>query len=474
MKKKNVLEILFSVIFTVLSLAFLIQLYLMDKLPILYFSIICLVVILMAGGLMFLQLSKKINKTNKTLGKVLIGILSILLILGNVYIYKMNHTIRNIINNDTKKIEVSVIVKKESAVEKIEDITGLVGNIQVGNSIYTDKAISEMKEINANLQFKNYLGFDTFGDDLLNGGVEAMILNEAMRGQFEETHPDFSEQTRVIHSFFYEEENKDISVNVDVTKKTFNVYISGIDQSGSIQTLGRSDVNKVMTINPQTRQIFILDIPRDYYIPQVCQANQLDKLTHTGIFGVDCTVESMSNYLGIDMNYYVRINFSSLEQIVDALGGVDVESAYDFNAGGYHFNVGINHLNGAQALAFSRERYSFEGGDNVRIANQTRVLKAIIDKVTSPAILTNYMSFMDAISGTFQTNMNEKEINALIKMQLNDMRSWQISSGHLEGTGGIDWTPANGFDAYVMYPDEDSRLRALKEIETIMNGGTLE
>lgn len=229
-----------------------------------------------------------------------------------------------------------------------------------------------------------------------------------------------------------------------------------------------------MTINPQTRQIFILDIPRDYYIPQVCQANQLDKLTHTGIFGVDCTVESMSNYLGIDMNYYVRINFSSLEQIVDALGGVDVESAYDFNAGGYHFNVGINHLNGAQALAFSRERYSFEGGDNVRIANQTRVLKAIIDKVTSPAILTNYMSFMDAISGTFQTNMNEKEINALIKMQLNDMRSWQISSDHLEGTGGIDWTPANGFDAYVMYPDEDSRLRALKEIETIMNGGTLE
>lgn len=331
-----------------------------------------------------------------------------------------------------------------------------------------------MKEINANLQFKNYLGIDTFGDDLLNGGVEAMILNEAMRGQFEETHPDFSEQTRVIHSFFYEEENKDISVNVDVTKKTFNVYISGIDQSGSIQTLGRSDVNKVMTINPQTRQIFILDIPRDYYIPQVCQANQLDKLTHTGIFGVDCTVESMSNYLGIDMNYYVRINFSSLEQIVDALGGVDVESAYDFNAGGYHFNVGINHLNGAQALAFSRERYSFEGGDNVRIANQTRVLKAIIDKVTSPAILTNYMSFMDAISGTFQTNMNEKEINALIKMQLNDMRSWQISSDHLEGTGGIDWTPANGFNAYVMYPDEDSRLRALKEIETIMNGGTLE
>lgn len=474
MKKKNVLEILFSVIFTVLSLAFLIQLYLMDKLPILYFSIICLVVILMAGGLMFLQLSKKINKTNKTLGKVLIGILSILLILGNVYIYKMNHTIRNIINNDTKKIEVSVIVKKESTVEKIEDITGLVGNIQVGNSIYTDKAISEMKEINANLQFKNYLGIDTFGDDLLNGGVEAMILNEAMRGQFEETHPDFSEQTRVIHSFFYEEENKDISVNVDVTKKNFNVYISGIDQSGSIQTLGRSDVNKVMTINPQTRQIFILDIPRDYYIPQVCQANQLDKLTHTGIFGVDCTVESMSNYLGIDMNYYVRINFSSLEQIVDALGGVDVESAYDFNAGGYHFNVGINHLNGAQALAFSRERYSFEGGDNVRIANQTRVLKAIIDKVTSPAILTNYMSFMDAISGTFQTNMNEKEINALIKMQLNDMRSWQISSDHLEGTGGIDWTPANGFNAYVMYPDEDSRLRALKEIETIMNGGTLE
>lgn len=473
-KNQNLVEKVFSVVFSILAIVFLVQLFLMDKLPMLYFMIVVVLLGLISAGLVAIQMSKKVNKSNKTLGKVLMGLFSILLIVGNVYIFKTNSAFSSIVDHGKKKIEISVVVMKDSSIEDVKDLKGKLGNVTVGDSLYTDRALDEIeKETQVNVV--DYIGFDSFGDALYNGEVEAIVLNESFRNQFEEKHPTFDEDTRVIKTYTYEEENnKDISVNVDVTKEPFNVYISGIDQRGTIDTTGRSDVNKVMTVNPQTRQIFIVDIPRDYYVKQVCQANQLDKLTHTGIFGVDCTVESMSNYLGIDINYYVRINFSSLETIVDALGGITVDSAYDFTAQGYTFTVGPNQLNGAEALAFSRERYSFGGGDGVRIENQTRVLKGIIDKVTSPAILTNYLSFMDAISGTFQTNMSEKEMNALIKMQLNDMRGWTITSDHLSGKGATDWTPANGFNAYVMYPDGTSRERVLKKMETVMQGGTVE
>lgn len=469
-EKGRLLEIIFSVIFSALSIFFLVQLYLMDKLPGAYYAAAAVILLLIVAGLVSLQMASKISTANKTLGKVLMVILSVLMIFGNVYIYKTTHAIKNIISDNTNKIEVSIIVMKDSPIEKIEDLSSTLGNINVGDYAYIEKALDEIREVNSSFEIKDYNGFDSFGDALYNGEVEAIILNESFRGQFEDNHPSFSEDTRVIKSFIYEEIAKDISVEASVTEEPFTVYITGIDQRGSINTTGRSDVNKVLTINPKTRQIFIVDIPRDYYVPQVCQANQKDKLTHTGIFGVDCTVESMSNYMGIDINYYVRINFSSLEKIVDALGGIQVESEYSFSAGGYTFTKGTNYLNGAQALAFSRERYSFAAGDNVRIANQTRVLKGMIEKATSPSIITNYLSFMDAISGTFQTNMSEKEINSLIKMQLSDMRGWTITSDALTGTGGTDWTPANGFNAYVMYPDGTSLERVLEEIQAVKEG----
>ncbi|WP_294562352.1 LCP family protein [uncultured Traorella sp.] len=470
--QKNTLEIIFSAVFLLISIIFLILLYLMDKLPFMYYAVIAIVVLIIVLIFISLQMSGKIHKTNKTLGKIIMTILSGIMIFGSVYIYKTNSAIKSIVASNTDKIEISVIVMNDSPIESIEDLSQTIGNINVGDYSYIEKALDEIREVNSSFNIQDYVSFDRFADALYNGDVEAIILNEAFRSQFDENHPDFSTETRVIKSYVYEEEQKDISLNVDVTSEPFTVYITGIDQSGSISTVGRSDVNKVMTVNPTTHQIFIVDIPRDYYIPQVCQANQLDKLTHTGIFGVDCTVESVSNYMGIDINYYIRINFSSLEKIVDALGGIEVNSEYAFSAGGYTFNQGINYLNGAQALAFSRERYSFGGGDNVRIANQTRVLIGMIDKVTSPAIITNYLSFLDAISGTFQTNMSEDEINALIKMQLNDMRGWTITSDALSGTGGTDWTPANGFNAYVMYPDGTSLERVLGEIRAVKEGSS--
>lgn len=469
-KIKNMPELIFSSIYTLIVLVFVVQLILLDKLPFLYLGMVVGVLLLVTLGLVALQFGKKINKSNKTLGKVLMGLLAIILMVGNVYIFKTSSALKNMINNNTDKIEVAVVVMKDSPIKEIKELSQQVGVISVGDSTYVDHALEEMKEENDSFDVNTYADFNRFADALYDGSVEAIVLDMSFVTQFEENHPTFSEDTRVIKSYYYEEEKDDIVIDTDVTKDTFTVYLSGIDQRGSIGVRGRSDVNKVLTINPKTRQILIVDIPRDYYVKQVCQYNQLDKLTHTGIFGVDCTVQSVANYMGIDINYYVRVNFSSLEKIVDALGGIEVESVYNFNAQGYSFSKGTNYLNGAQALAFSRERYSLPNGDFDRIQNQTRVLEGMIKKAISPSITTNYLSFMDAISGTFQTNMPESDINDLIKMQLNDMRGWNIVSDQLSGTGGMDWTPANGFNAYVCYPDGTSLDRVLTKIEAIKNG----
>lgn len=481
MKKKSNeqnkgIEIGFSIVFSLVVVIFIIQLFLLDKLPFLYNGIISVLLLLITLGLVALQFGRKINKTNKTLGKIIMVILSVLLIVGNVYIYKTRSAISNIVNENEDKIEISIVVMKDSAIETIDDLSQNIGVIQVGDSTYVNKALDELRQENDSFNVKEYTGFDQFANALYDGEVEAIALDTSFITQFEDNHPNFSNETRVIKSYYYEEVKTDISIDVDVTQETFAVYLTGIDQRGSIGVRGRSDVNKVLIINPKTRQILIVDIPRDYYIEQVCQYNQKDKLTHTGIFGVDCTVESVSNYMGIDINYYVRVNFSSLEKIVDALGGIDVYTEYAFNAlgGEYSFKEGTNHLNGAQALAFSRERYTLPNGDFDRIQNQTKVLKGIINKAISPSIITNYLSFLDAISGTFQTNLSEKEINALIKMQLNDMRGWDIVSDQLSGKGGTDWTPANGFNAYVCYPDGTSLERVLGKIRTIKEGGIIE
>lgn len=476
-KNENIAGKVISVLYGLVTVVLLLQLFLMDKLPLLYLGIVCFVFVTIAVLLISLQMAKKISKTNKTLGKVLMVLLSILLVVANVYIYSTNQALSEISGDETKKTEVSIVVMQDSPIESIEDLVGKkVGQITIGETENVAKAIGEIEEeTKSSLNLSNYHSFDRFGNALYENEVDAIVLNEAFRGMFEEKHPNFEAETRVIKTYSYVEKNEDIRNEVqDITENPFTVYITGIDQRGTIGVRGRSDVNKVMTVHPKTHEILLIDIPRDYYIPQVCQANQYDKLTHTGIFGPDCTVQSMANFMGIDINYYVRVNFSSLEQIVDALGGITVYSKYTFNAGGYQFYADQpNELNGAAALAFCRERYSLPNGDGDRIMNQSLVLSAMISKMTSPSIITNYLGFMNSISGTFQTNMSDDEINRLIKMQLSDMSGWNITSYGVNGTGGTDWTPANGFNAYVNYPNMDSVYEAVRRIEAVKNGEIL-
>ena len=219
-------------------------------------------------------------------------------------------------------------------------------------------------------------------------------------------------------------------------------------------------------------KILLSTTPRDYYvtIPGV-SGEQRDKLTHAGIYGVDVSMATLENLYGIDISYYARVNFTSLIKIVDALGGVEVQSEYAFSAGGYSFQEGTNYLNGEQALAFSRERYSFSGGDNQRGKNQEAVLTGILQKAMSPAILTNASALITSVSDSVETNMTRQEMAKFINMQLSDGASWTIESTAAVGTGDNQACYSSGSQLlYVMWPDEASVSEISTKMQQVLSG----
>ena len=175
----------------------------------------------------------------------------------------------------------------------------------------------------------------------------------------------------------------------------------------------------------------------------------------------------------IDINYYFRLNFAGFEQIIDALGGVDVNSDYDFDSGnttGYHFNKGENHLNGEQALVFARERYAFKEGDRQRGRNQMAVIQGVVDKATQPAFLKNYLSVLDSLDGAFETNVPYDVMASLVRKQLDERGSWQVLSYSVDGTGDTQKPYSMSSKAYVMIPDQNTVDKAKVLMKKVREG----
>ncbi len=268
-----------------------------------------------------------------------------------------------------------------------------------------------------------------------------------------------------------------VSKDVDVVDEPFTVYLSGSDtRNDELGEAGRSDVNILMVINPKTKQILLLNTPRDYYVYNPAQGMN-DKLTHCGNDGIENSMAALKELYGIDIDYYGQINFSGFEKLIDELGGIDIEIPESFtswNDDSYTFSAGMQHLNGYEALLFARERYAFSGGDNTRGSNQMQVIEAVIDKVThdSTDVLFNYGGVMDSLEGMFKTSLLNGDIAKLVKMQLGDMSEWNIQSFAVVGTGASRST--SGGNAYVMIPDDDSVNQAKAMINTVVSGGVLE
>ncbi|MCD7949522.1 MAG: LCP family protein [Erysipelotrichaceae bacterium] len=417
------------------------------------------------------------GKIRNVVGKMVSLLLSILLMISSLYVAQGNSALASISGSTTQTNRMVVVVLDESDYESLNDISG--ETIEINNSDDSDNlatAIAALNEEDSSIATNDVGDYETLCSDLYDSSTPAILINEANYAFMENYQEDFSDETRVIWSYDIESEVNDIAKNVDVTNTTFTIFISGIDTSGKVSTVSRSDVNMLVTVNPTTKQILLTSIPRDYYVT-LANKNAKDKLTHAGLAGVENSVATIENFMNIDINYYARVNFTSLVTMVDALGGVSVYSDYTFTSrhGGYSFTKGYNSVDGDKALAFVRERYNLPNGDNDRIRNQQYLLTAMLKKAMSPAIITNYTSILDAISGSFETNMTSSEITSLIKMQLNDMADWDIMQIQLTGTGaymtGGAYMPNNKL--YYMIPDDDSVAYATELIQAMVDGETI-
>jgi LCP family protein required for cell wall assembly len=446
-----------------------------DILPTKYLIPALIIEIIIPLVLIFLMLKK--NFKNKI--KIALSIISIPIIILygilSTYLNKTYKFIENIIDDGYIIENYSVIVLNNNTYNELKDLE----NKTIGYYKQEELAISEaLNKIQEEISIKNkeFASNNILTEKLLNGEIPSIIIEESYRPIIEETIPDINEKTKVIHKIEIKRKKDEIVKNVDVKNETFNIYISGIDVYGNISSVSRSDVNIVASVNPETHQMLLISIPRDYYVQLDGTTGYKDKLTHAGIYGVDKSVKTLENLLDIEINYYIKVNFSSVEKMIDTIGGVDVYSKYTFI--GYEnstFKEGFNRVNGKQGLEFARTRKTVEGGDRTRGENQEALIQAILDKITSKEIITKYTNILDALNGTFQTNMPMENITDLLKKQLNDMSSWTVTSISLDGYDASRYTySCPGQLLYVMEPDEESIEIAKQKIQEIKEGQLLE
>lgn len=413
------------------------------------------------------------TKPREIVGKVISLLLSVLMIFGSVMINKGYSTLDDITNSNTKSTHYAIVVLKSSKIDSLSELQNesIEYCLQYDKEKDMNQVIAEAKKKESSLNFDVAMTYSKLGDDLYNNTVNAILINTAYNGMFEENHPDFQNEVKEIWTSDIETKVKDFSTRVSVTNTPFIIYISGIDTYGSITTVSRSDVNMIVTVNPNTKKILLTSIPRDYYVT-LANMKKKDKLTHSGIAGPENTVKTMSNFIGIDINYYARVNFTSLITMVDALGGITIDVDREFYENGHTYSTGLQRMNGEQALEFSRERHSFADGDNVRVKHQQDVLMAMLNKMMSPAVITNYSSVLKAISGCFETNMASSDITDLIKMQINDNASWTFKQKQFTGTGVMQTGGAYMPDSklYYMIPNDDSVKENLQAIKDVLNG----
>lgn len=467
-------KIINGVIFIIQIIASFIMLYIfydIKFIPMNYFIGLAVVLVGMLIGEYFLIFNKKPKSKRSIITQAFSVILSVFMIIASSYAYKMGEVVDLVSSKSFQKRAISVIVLNHSTIRNERQLPKQkVGYISSIDKESMDFAIADMTKNIGKIELKDYKDFAGLVDDLYNQKVAAIILDEAFRTLVEQDKEDFDMDTRVIYQVL-KDESFVHSNRVDVTEKPFLVYISGNDQYGEISSVSRSDVNMLVAINPKTKQILLISIPRDSYYP-LHRNGQLDKFTHAGIYGLQESINTLEDIMDEQINYYVRMNFTSFMNIVDSLGGITINSPAEFTTkiGKFHIKKGINELNAREALAFVRERKSFAAGDFERGKNQQRMIAAIVDKVCSPVILTSFSSILDTVSTSIDTNLSSEEMRALVQLQLTKMPSWDIQTYQIIGdTGMRPCYSSGGREASVVILYNSSIKQAQSYIDDLMS-----
>lgn len=301
-------------------------------------------------------------------------------------------------------------------------------------------------------------------NSLQNSSVQLAAVRKATLPIIEEADSAFYASLAVLHTIRVAGEGTANVQQIDITKP-YVVYISGIDTSGKISSISRSDVNMLMVINPVTHAILLVNTPRDYYVQLHGTTGLRDKLTHAGVYGVNTSIRTLEDLYGVDISHYVRINFTSLVTLIDTLGPIEVYSDHNFSS----YRKGYNTLNSKQALEFARERYSFSEGDRQRGRNQQHVIEAIIAKLSRTENAVRLPQITQALRGAIETDMPEASLKAIIRQQLDDIRPWKVESIAVDGVGAMQPTYSYGSsNLYVMIPSDESVAAAKQKMRSYL------
>lgn len=462
-KKRVPILVLIIYIFSVLSLVFMgsqliINNLLSDKYRYGILGIITLVILIV--GFVIYKFRHK---------KILVYVLSFILMLfailetlAGAYIFKTFYSYNKKVNETNHNLY-SLITLKTNSVNNISEIkTADIYYDVHDNKKEIQDIENQVRTMNNNINFKEGDSSIFLAKKLIKKEIEYMLVNEAKLEILKTSYKEFNDSYKIVelnngNKIKVTSEKKNIAKSVELGK-SFNVFVTGGDSYEGLYSDLRSDVNILLTINPKTREVLMTSIPRDAYV--MMRDLGYDKLTHAGIYGIDTLVGTIEDLLNTEINYYIKINFASLEKIVNALGGVTVHNDYEFTSRilGKYYPKGELELDGARALDFSRERYSLPSGDFDRGQNQLKVMEAMFKKALSPSILLNYTSVLDTILEAMNTNIPVNQITQLVNNQIDDNKPWTFNKNQILGD------PVMGLDSYSM-PDFELSFTSLYEDE---------
>lgn len=483
----------------------------LDMLPTVFLTVLAVLFVLiwLVPGILLLRKKKKGMVRRRIIALVLVVLVILGCALASGMVSQLNRTMNNVTGNTEITTVMTVYVLADDEAANIGDAAdytfAILQNIGADK---TQQALTLLqKEVGKSVATAEY-GFTTdMVDALYNGEVDALLLSSAYAGMLDDMdgYGDFASRTRVLHEISVVEQatkpkdpanssgvqttrpvvgsNNDNQNQEDqtwddgtpsVVNTPFVVYLSGNDTRTTKLVVGRSDVNILAVVNPVTKQILLVNTPRDYFIPHPNSPNgERDKLTHLGNDGINCSIRGLENLYNERIDFYAQINFTGFETLIDAIGGVTVHFDSGFTtAQNVEIVAGNNYLDGAAALSVARERYSFGDGDNTRGKNQMKIIKAVVQKLASGAIIANYADIMNSLEGMFVTDFAMEDVSKLVKMQLSDMASWNIMSYAVAGDGGEDYTYTGGY-AYVMYPYHSWVDHAADLMDRVIDGEIL-
>lgn len=473
MKKTLLIGRIIACILILLSAVFVTVVTICNILPFKYLILLQGIVFLFVFLNSWFLISKTFRLWVKSVAMFISVIIILVLSVGLIYIQKTYDFMDKIKYRGYITEKYYVVINNESNYNDINYLKDKkVGTYNEHIELY-DETIKKYNDL-VKSELVEYEDVDTMSRDLMKNELDAIIISEAHKETMDSDLEEFINKTKTLYEIDIKvkKENTLSHPNVDVKKEVFTIFLAGSDSRGSISKRSNCDVNMLITINPNTYEILMVSIPRDYYVQLHGTTGYKDKLTHAGYYGVDMSINTIKDLMGIEVDYYVKVGFSTVMKLVDTIGGVDIYSDKSFTPwtdNTVYIKQGMNHMNGKMALAFARERKTYSGGDRHRIQNQQDVISAIIKKMTNAKeLLLKYTSILDTLADCLETSFDTKDITSLVNLQLDKMPSWTIKTYNLNGFDSSNYTYSYGNKSmlWVMEPNYDT----VKQASEYING----